>query len=503
MKNDLKIDEKILARNTTFNLIGQIIPIGVAVISIPFILRGIGTERFGLLSIALIVLSYFMVFDLGLGRATVKFVAEALSKNEVENVSKIVWSAVTIQIIFGVFGAIILVGITPVLVNHVLKISPEFLKEARFVFYLLAFAVPIILVNGSFSGVLEASQRFDLINAVKIPNNCLTFLLPLIGAILKFNLPIIVLMIIIARFLALAIYFILSIRLFPHLKKYSGSYSNFRQLFSFGGWVMVSSLVSPILAYFDRFLIGSIISMTAVTYYTAPYEAVTRLLIIPASLTMTLFPAFSALNAIKEIERVRLLFIQSLKYVFLLLGPITIIIGVFSNEILHIWLGADFASKSSIVLKIIALGVLINSVAHFPFALLQGVGRPDIPAKFHLIEMIFYIGIVIYLVNNYGINGAAIAWTLRISADALLLFISVLKIYKLKLNLANSREVLWLIVSLIAFGAVNYIFKILGHQLGLPVQITFIVAFLILFFWFVWLRVLDVKDRKLILKIIR
>jgi len=502
MKNNVKIDGKILLKNSALNLIGQIIPLVIAVFGIPLIIRNIGNERFGLLSIALIVLGYFTIFDLGLGRATVKFVAETLSRDGDENVSKIIWTAITIQAIFGLLGAFILVGLTPTLVNNILNITTDLKEEAKIIFYLLAISVPIILMTGSLSGVLEAIQRFDLINAIKIPTNSMIFLLPLVGAVLGFSLPIIVLMIIISKFLALFIYFFIGIRFLPELKKYSISYSIFRQLFSFGGWVMISSFISPILVYFDRFFIASIISMTAVTFYTAPYEAITRLLIIPTSMTMTLFPAFSTLSTLQEKERIESIFFSSLKFILLFLGPIIIIIGVFANDILQIWLGNVFASKSTLLLKILSIGVLFNSLAQFPFALLQGIGRPDLPAKFHLIELIFYIGMVLYLVKNCGINGAAMAWTIRVSIDTLLLFVGVFKIYRPKLNFANLISLVWPSATLIIFSVINYLLRSFGKQLGFFSQTIFIAALLIVLFWLFWLK-FDNKVRKLLINMIK
>jgi len=87
--------------------------------------RGLGTERFGLLSLAWVFLGSFSIFDLGLGRATTKFVAEALGKGEHEKVTPLVWTAVTVQAIFGIIGGVVLFGISPYLVEHVLSISPD------------------------------------------------------------------------------------------------------------------------------------------------------------------------------------------------------------------------------------------------------------------------------------------------------------------------------------------------------------------------------------------
>ena len=49
------------------------------------------------------------------------------------------------------------------------------------------------------------------------------------------------------------------------------------------------------------------------------------------------------------------------------------------------------------MLQILAVGVFINSLAQVPFALLQGVGRPDLTATLHLIELPLYLGLLWWL----------------------------------------------------------------------------------------------------------
>lgn len=56
----------------------------------------------------------------------------------------------------------------------------------------------------------------------------------------------------------------------------------------------VSNMVSPLMVYLVRFLIGAVLTMIAVNYYAAPYEVATRLLIIPGRLVGVMFPAFTA-----------------------------------------------------------------------------------------------------------------------------------------------------------------------------------------------------------------
>lgn len=453
--------------------------------------------------IAAMVLGYFTIFDLGLGRATTKYVAEALGKGEGTQVPQIIWTAVTVQAIMGFVGAIVLLGITDLLVDRVLNIPPELLGEARVTFHLLALSIPVVLIASSFSSVLEAAQRFDLINAVRIPSSILTYLLPLVGLALGLGLPGIVALIVLARLGALVAFVAMNLRIRPDLRKYSASFTLLSRLFAYGGWVTVSSVISPILVYLDRFLIGSLLTMVAVAYYTAPYEAVTRLWFISASLTMTLFPAFSTLQGGKDDQRLGILFARSIKYILLATGPIVVVVVLFAKEILQIWLGTDFAAESTVAMQVLAVGVLINSLALAPFALLLGIGRPDLPAKFHLIEFFIYIGVAWILVSEFGIAGTAVAWTVRVALDVLLLFAAASKVCRFLPRLLAENGTKLAVFELVMLAGIAYGLKAFASALLLPVQFLLVVGILATFAFFAWNYVLDDSDRNVVLKVVK
>lgn len=472
----------------------------------PFVVRGLGTERFGLLSLAWVVMGYFTIFDLGLGRATTKYVAEALGKGEDRLVPQIIWTAASVQAIMGFVGALALFGITDLLIERVLNIPQELLDEAKISFHLLALAIPVVMITSSFSGVLEAAQRFSLVNAVRIPSSTLTYILPLVGIYLGLGLPGIIALILLARFGALIAFVAINLRIRPELRDYSASSNLLPRLISFGGWITITSIVGPILVYLDRFLIGSLLTIAAVAYYTAPYEAVTRLWIISGSLTMTLFPAFSSLEGLgggKINQRLGALFARSVKYILLTTGPAVVMICLFAREILQIWLGGDFVAESTAALQILAIGVLINSLSNTPFALLQGVGRPDLPSKFHLIELPVYIVVVWILVSHFGISGAASAWTLRVALDALLLFWATFRVYDFSLQLLATNGTFLAAVSLVILAGVGYVLKTLAGDLSLYSQSLLMIGLLILFSWIVWSRVLDSSDHRVVLNVVK
>jgi len=493
----IKVTGGLLARNAVLNFFGQLLPLLVGIITIPLVVNGLGTEQFGLLSLVLIILGYFAIFDLGLGRATTKYVAEALGKNEIHQIPSILWTSVSIQAVLGFFCGVVLSIIAPFLVEEILNIPPYLICEAKFTLYLIALSIPLVMISSSFTGFIQANQRFDLQNSISIPFSILSFILPLIGIYLGFQLSGIVILLLVARCGSLITYLMACFHIFPQLKRYSYSSGLLSRLFIFGGWATISNIVSPLMVYMDRFLIGAILTISAVTYYTVPYDIVTRLWIISSSLILAVFPAFSTLEGLKERIKLEMVFARSLKYLFITIGPLAILGILFSWDILQIWLGNDFARESTLTMQILTIGVLINSLANIPFALLQGSGRPEIPAKFHLIELSFYIVILWIFVSNFGISGAACAWTIRVIVDAFLLFWAISKIFYFNLNFYFKNKIFFTGTSLIVFAVIEYIIKVLTMDLPLFIPIILISGFFILFIYFTWSQILDASDRAL------
>src|SRR6185369_13342225 len=218
-----------------------------------------------------------------------------------------------------------------------------------------------------------------------------------------------------ARVAGLIAHFWATFRAMPDLRsQIAFDYQQARPVLHFGGWITVSNLVSPLMANMDRFLIGSLLSIGAVTYYSAPFDMVTKLFLLVGALGSVLFPAFT-MSHINDRARMVLLLRRGLKYVFLAVFPLIFVIVAFAPEGLRLWLGGNFGEESGAVLRWLALGVLVNSLSLIIALLIQAAGRPDITAKFHLIELPIYLGLVWWLIRTHGIDGAALAWSARIT----------------------------------------------------------------------------------------
>ena len=92
-------NRNLLARNTVWNLVGHLIPLIVAIFAIPPLIRILGTDRFGVLALAWVIIGYFSLFDLGLGRALTQLVAGKLGADQEEEIPALVWTGLALVLI--------------------------------------------------------------------------------------------------------------------------------------------------------------------------------------------------------------------------------------------------------------------------------------------------------------------------------------------------------------------------------------------------------------------
>jgi O-antigen/teichoic acid export membrane protein len=411
-----------LARNTFYNLLGQAIPLLVGVVAIPVATHFLGAARFGLLALIWAMLGYAVALDLGLGRATTKYVAEYLSLGSYAELRRVTGLTVASQTALGALGGLGL-GLASGWLTSVLGIPAGLHGEARAALIALAVSVPFVALSASLRGVLEGAQRFDLANLIRAPLAVAGFAVPAVAAPLGATLPTIVLVLLGVRLVACWALARAVRRSLPEFRwELRPSWAALRPLLAYGGWVSVSNAIAPLLSYLERFLLASLAGVAAVAYYAAPFEAVTRLLIVPASLAGALFPLVSAIAAHTEPGRApeRLVgraFLYLLPAVALPAG----LVALFSSPLLRLWLGDAYAANGAAALAILAAGVVVNGLAHLPHAYLLARGRPDVPAMFHLLELPLYAAAAWLLIESHGIAGAALAWTLRVTVDAALL----------------------------------------------------------------------------------
>jgi O-antigen/teichoic acid export membrane protein len=257
---------------------------------------------------------------------------------------------------------------------------------------------------------LEAEQRFDLVNAVKMPISALNYLAPLVTLQFTHRIDAVIAVIALSRWLATLVYGELCRRavvLQPghHAPRRSAMTS----LLKDGGWLTVTSIAVPAIMMLDRGLIARLVSLEAVTYYVVPYEVVTKMWVLSASLLGAAYPLMSASKG-HDLHR---LCDQSLRWLLVAATPTALMAVIFADDLLRLWVGPHIAAQGAPVMQWLAIGVWVNILAQVPLTALQASGRANIVGSIQLLELPLYAALAWCLIASYGATGAAVAWAIR------------------------------------------------------------------------------------------
>jgi len=448
-----------LARNIVWNAAGIGLPLLIGIAVVPTIVKGLGTERFGFLSIVWMLIGYFSIFDLGLGRAVTKLAADKLARHQEDEIAPLASTALILVFVSGAIVGCLIAMSAGWIAERVVGNSPALLPEASTALVCLAISFPFVLLATILTGLLEAYQEFALINAVRVPLGILVLVAPLMVLPFSRNLAVITGVLAAIRILNAGVFALLTLRVVRGLRTKAFVFYRelVRPLLAFGGWLTVSNVVSPLMVYFDRLLIAAMLGSAAVAYYTVPYEMLTRLWVIPMAIQGVLFPTFATLHG-QNSARIVAVFARSSEITLLLMMPAFLAVMLLAHEGLSLWLGPAFAANSSLVAQILMVGVLVNSLARAPFGFIQAAGHARWTAMLHLVELPAYALCLWIFVSRAGIVGAAYAWTGRTIVDTALLYVLAVRLER-KLTWSALRDMVLLCFTCLAVASLGWFAK--------------------------------------------
>lgn len=475
-----------LLRGSALNVAGQVLPLAAALVAIPGTIVALGAARFGILSLAWALIGAFSLFDLGLGRALTQLVSAEVTRGR-STAPPVTRAGLALMGMLGVVAGIGLLAVTPQALPRVLPGSPDLYPEVRRAVWWLALGIPAVLVTGGFAGVLTAFHQFGRLNALRIPIGMLAFLVPWAIVVLYPTLPAAVAALVLVRVSGLLAHWAVCRPLLPRASERADA-GSISALMSFGAWMTVSNLISPLLLYLDRFAIATLVSAVAVAHYAAPYDVVTRLLLVTGAVSGVLFPAFASVS--DRPEALRRLLGRGVALVTGMTLPALTAVVALAPELLTRWLGAEFAREGAPVARLLAVGVAANCVAQVCAALIHGLAKPRLTAAMHLVELPLYLVALWLGVWRFGVIGAALAWTVRVCVDS-----SIHAAMAWRLVGGARREMIALFV-VVPLAALTVALPALPGALTLRVVVALtIAAAWALLAWWAWRRLEEGAER--------
>ena len=417
-----------LVSGVLWNALGRGVPLLLALALTPVLVHLMGTERWGLFTLALALVGIFGVFDLGLGMALTRAVSERIGEGRGDEAPALVGATLIALLGLSAVMAGLAFAAMPMLIGRVLRVPEGLEAEALSAFRLLALAAPLVVLNAALWGVLAAWQRFRAANLVNMPVSVFYYLGPVIALLLWDSLVAVMAALVLVRLVSGMAYAALAWRDVPGLGLARARFALLRPLLRQGGWMSLSGALTQVLLYADRFLIGALIGLTAVAFYATPLDLVMRMWILPVAVAQTLLPAIASSFRASP-ERTALLLRRGALIVAALVLPACLVLVALAEWLLWLWLGAEFAQGGGMVLRILAVGIFFSCLAFVPGTLLDAIGRPEVTATFSLVQAAVFLPLGALLLVLIGIEGAAMAWALRAATDCAGRFLLAARFY--------------------------------------------------------------------------
>ena len=404
-----------MLRNIGSNILGAVLPALAALVAVPLLIEQLGIGVFGVFSLQVAALFFFGLSDLGISRAIV-----LLSFDEPFSGSE-GWHrpyriGLRYSLMLGASAALLALPVGLALFNW--PIAELGRLDLALSTSLILVSAGITLVSLAPRAVLEAQQRFFVANAIRGPAAAAIFLAPLAALAVSETLTSAAVGILLTRLLALGCYF-WSAGLAP-TSGLAGDRTLRRAFLHKAGWLGLTNVLSMLTLYLDRFVLGFFGGAVMVGQFVIAQEVVTKLWIASGAVMSAAMPRLAAQRdepGGAALRRTTHQLVAIMVVAGVLPAAVLIVAGA---AILELWLGNSFDPTSVLPLMIMSVGLGINTLAQINFALLQVHGGERHTALLQIFNVVFASLALPVLIALHGIDGAALAFALRLFIDAVL-----------------------------------------------------------------------------------
>ena len=353
------LQNKSLKYNAFWNILSNVLNILLLFILTPIITKGLGDVQYGIYIILGTIGGALSIINLGLGEATLRYVAFYHSKNDKEGVNRVFNATLWLYSLLG----IIVTGIfffTPETIIRLLNLS-ELGSEGALLIRLTLLLFFTNFIYGCFTSVPQALQRYDIFSYIQIGQNSIRFVVNILVILLGYGLKGLVITQLSIGILSLFAVIVISKKLLPFLALYRiPSRKDYKEVFSYGIFSFLSQIVGLIWQYCDNILLSVFIGPQAVSYFSIPMQVIGKVNSTISSGFSVLFPKFAAE---KDTTVIKSIYIRSTQLSLYLSIVIFVPMAIMIKDFLEIWISAGFAEKSGFIATILAFSYIIRGAA--------------------------------------------------------------------------------------------------------------------------------------------
>ena len=396
-----------LIKNSVYFGFAQFTQLLCNLILAPFIIYTIGLTQFGIWAVFLTIASIFLLLDLGLTSAYLKFISQHYANEDFDRLNSVVNSGFVFNAVL--YGPMLLLAFLfrkPL--YTLLNIGPGVYRDTDLIFAGILLTVLITIVSSSYTAVLKSIQRLEVFS--KISAIAILIKTALILVLLTNGLELKGLLL--GELFFVSVVNITSIyyaRKFVPNMRISLLLFRFRELtemIHYGIKLQVSQIANMVHQQTDKLLVSNLLNPASVSLYQVAQQIASLLKLVTSFVLPVVLPAASELTAHSDRKGLKQLCTKGLRYVSLISFSLAGYIWVCAGQIIVFWLGSTEFDESIAALKWLVIVFAVAPLTGVLAIVGRGMGVVECEMRSSLLLVVVQLPLNFFLISIYGVKGA-------------------------------------------------------------------------------------------------
>jgi O-antigen/teichoic acid export membrane protein len=386
----------------------------MGIIFVPFYIKYLGIEAYGLIGIFASMQVWFALLDMGmapaLGREMARF---SVGARTIRSILDLFYSLETVYALAALFLAVGVFFFAPWLSTHWLKTVSLSDKTIAQALVLIGIVIALRWLGTLYRSALIGLQRqvwlssFNAIFATLRGGG--------VTLVLVFGIPSIQSFFIYQAIVGAAESLVLArfVRRVLHGQAHSWrfSFAAIKEIGRFAAGMALITLLSILLTQIDKLILSKLLTLREFGYYSLATTAAGALYLLITPVANAAYPRLTgiAANGSKsELADGYHLFSQVLVF---LLVPATVVLAMFPSHFLLLWTRDETATAAVAPLfSILLIGNMLNGLMHMPYNLQLAHGWTRFTVRVNTVSLLLLAPLVYFGVKHYGAIAAALVW---------------------------------------------------------------------------------------------
>jgi O-antigen/teichoic acid export membrane protein len=384
--------------------------VGLAVV--PFYLKYLGVEAYGLIGFFVTTQALLQLLDMGMAPTINREVARCSAAGDLKEAGRLLHTLAVVYWCVAVAIAVLILALAPFITEYWLQPKQISVETITHAVMLMGLVVACRWPIGLYQGVLIGAQRLTVPSAINMTMvtigsigaiTVLAFVSPTIEAFFIWQACVGLVYALTMRFAAWHI--------IGKAEKKSFEIEKLKRVWRFSAGMSGIGLTSLIFTQMDKVILSKMLSLGEFGNYMLATVVVSGLYVLITPVFNLVYPLFSALVATDDTAKLADLYRMGTRLLVSAIFPIAMVIVVFGYELVLVWTSNPaIASSVAPIIALLAIGSALHGAMYFPYALQLAYGMTRLPMTINIILMMAFLPLIIYFVLTYGALGSALAW---------------------------------------------------------------------------------------------